>query len=111
MTEVLHAEIGVTKTCLGTVFISHEGLVIYCEICIYKNERLWIRMPEIWTSPQNKKRMCYWANKEISDEKQKLILGKVFDMLGLDLAKGIELRKNYFTTLQGKKKRIDKTKK
>lgn len=98
MSEVLKAEISVTRTRIGTLLLSHEGLILSCEICVYKDEKLWIRMPEIWTEKGKKCRLAFWESKELSDEKQVIILNKVFDMLNLDLAKAIELRKKFFTT-------------
>ena len=98
MLEVLSAEISVTKKRLGTVVINHEGLIVYCEICVYKDEKLWIRMPEYWTCKGNKIHLACWESKEISDEKQVIILNKVFAMLDLNLEKALELRKNFFTT-------------
>lgn len=98
MLEVINAEISVTKKRLGTVLINHEGLIVSCEICVYKDEKLWIRMPEFWTREGNKIQKAWWESKEISDEKQVIILNKVFAMLDLNLEKALELRKNFFTT-------------
>lgn len=98
MTEVLDAQISVTKKRIGTLLLNHEGLIVSCEICVYKDEKLWIRMPEIWTHKETKCRLAFWESKELSDQKQEIILNKVFAMLDLNLEKAIELRKNFFTT-------------
>ncbi len=98
MTIVLKAEIDITKRRIGKVFINHEGLVFWCDICIYNDEKLWIRMPEFWVDKKNKLRILNWENQEVSDEKQVFILKKVFDMLDLDLEKAICLKKDFFAT-------------
>lgn len=109
MTEVIHADIKVTPTRVGTVTINHEGLVVRCDICVYKNEKLWVRMPEYWITPESKVRICYWGSKELSDEKQVFILNKVFDMTGLDLQRAVKEKQAYWQSQ--KEKRIDKTRK
>lgn len=55
-------------------------------------------MPEFWTREGNKIQKAWWESKEISDEKQVIILKKVFTMLDLTLEKALDLRKNFFTT-------------
>ena len=98
MTIVISAEICVDRLRLGRVLLNHHGLVFCADICLYKEERLWIRMPEYWTTPTNKFKIAYWESKELSDEKQHLILKKVFDILGLDLQKGLQLKRDFLTT-------------
>jgi hypothetical protein len=98
VTQVLSAEISVTQRRIGRVTINHEGLIVCCEICVYNDEKLWIRMPEFWPNKQNKIRLAFWESKELSDQKQELILKKVFDMLDLNVEKAVQLRKDFFTT-------------
>lgn len=98
MLQVLNAQISITKKRLGILLINHEDLIVSCKICVYMNEKLWIRMPEFWTREGNKIQKSWWESKELLDEKQVIILNKVFAMIDLNLEKAIELRKNFFTT-------------
>jgi hypothetical protein len=98
---VLHAD----DNRIGRVNVSYHELEILCDICVYKQERLWIRFPERWMKDK-KIRLVHWKEKEISDQYQQIILNKVFEMVGLDLEKGLELKKNHLA----KKKKTDKNK-
>lgn len=96
MTQVLHAELAPTNRRVGIVVINHEGLTVCCEICVYKYEKLWIRMPEFWVNPTTKKRLVYWDSQQLSDEKQVFILKKVFDMLEWDLDTAVKIKRDFF---------------
>ncbi len=63
---------------------------------MYKENHLWIRMPEVWEKGVTKKRFCFWESQQQSDECQKIILGKVFDLIGLDISKAIQLKRQYY---------------
>jgi len=95
MLEVLHAEINPTSTRLGIVVIRYYELVVYCEICVYKEQNLWVRMPEIWTTTEFKRRLVYWENQKLSDLYQVIILKKVFDLIGLNLEEGIRIKREF----------------
>lgn len=97
MTDVLEAEISVSKRRIGRVVINHEGLIVCCDICLYKDQKLWIRMPEIWLDNEKKLRLVFWETQQISDEKQEIILNKVLDILDLDIEKAKKLKKDFFT--------------
>ncbi len=103
MIEVLYVEIKPCQFRLGSVFVRYHDLSIACDICIFKEERLWIRLPEKWISPTDKVSFVRWIDKEHSDKFQKLILSKVFDMVGLTLESAVEMKRELF------KKRKDLT--
>lgn len=96
MIEVIHVELKANKTRIGTVAVRYYGLIICCELCLYKNQNLWIRMPEMWTSKVNKRRMTYWEDKQISDQMQVLMLKQVADKTALTLEQAIEMKYHYF---------------
>lgn len=96
MIDIVKIEMKATSTRLGIVFVKYYDAVISCDICIYKDKNLWIRMPEIWLSKNVKRAFVFWEEKEKSDEFQNKVLKKVFDMIGLTLEKAIEMRKEFF---------------
>ena|SRR5687768_5132492 len=105
MLEVTEIEIKPSINRLGFLKLKYYELVIKCDICLYKENKLWIRMPEMWIDDRKKRFVC-WESQEISDEKQEIILNKVFDLVGLDLPKAVELKRNWCNS----KKNADKNK-
>ncbi len=96
MIDVKKIEIRPSSYRLGIVVIKYYDLVISCDLCVYKKEKLWLRMPEIWLSETDKKRFVWWEENSFSEEFQNIVLKKVFDMVGLTLEKAIEMRKDFF---------------
>jgi hypothetical protein len=96
MTEVLLVEVKPSAFRIGTVFLRYYDLSMSCDICLFKNERLWIRLPEMWISQTKKISFVRWIDKGHSDNFQKLILSKVFDMVGLTLESAIEMKDEFF---------------
>ncbi len=94
MIEVPCAAILVNRVRLGYVDVLYHELLIRCDICLFEDKKLWIKMPEKWIKGR-KYRFVYWPTKEKSDEVQQIVLNKVFDMLGLDLPLAIQLRDNW----------------
>ncbi len=96
MIEVLKIDMKTTKTRLGVVYIKYYNLVVCCDICIYKNENLWLRMPEIWLTPTIKRSFVFWESKQDSKDFQKDVLNKLFDMVGLTLESAMQMRAAFF---------------
>lgn len=89
---------------LGKILVKYYQIVLRCELVYHpKNNKAWVRMPEYWVSREEKKRYCYWDNKDISDEFQKVVLNKLFEKYDLDESKVAEL---FFTSRQ--KPKIEK---
>lgn len=103
MMEVLHAEIKPSKTRLGLVKIRYYDLTFFCDICVYRGEKLWLRLPQIWTSQESKSQLVFWEDKKKSDEFQLFVLSKIFDMIGLNLEGGIKIRKAFMEETRPKK--------
>lgn len=97
MLDVLSFEMKPTLDRIGVVIVSYYDLVILCDLCVYKDEKLWVRMPELWINKDTKKSFVSWKNKIISDEFQSQILKKVFDMVGITVEKAVKIRKDFFT--------------
>lgn len=95
MIDVKSAEIAPNKFRIGYVIVMYHDLRLRCEICLYKDIKLWIRMPEIWLNDAIKKRYVFWDETEKSDEFQKIILKKVFDLIGLTVESAIKIRNEY----------------
>ena len=101
MLQVMHVEIKPNDSRLGIVNLKYHDLWIKCDICLWKDQKLWIRFPETW-SRGVKLRHCYWESKEISDKHQQLVLKKVFDMIGLDLEQALILKKAFYNHKKNK---------
>lgn len=92
--EVVKVAIKTHKTRLATVLLKYYDLLMMCDLCIFKEERLWIRMPEIWRNEQ-KQRFCAWEKTETSEAFQREVLKQIEEKEGITLQKGIELRNAY----------------
>jgi hypothetical protein len=64
-------------------------------------------MPEVWLTPEIKRSYAWWETREESEEFQKIILKKVFDMVGLTLDQAIQMRKDFYSE-RNKMTRINK---
>lgn len=94
--HVVEARMCTNKFRIAEALVHYHGLGIYVDICLYKDEKLWVRMPEFWVTPKHKRRLTFWVNKADSDLCQEIILNKVFDMLELDVDKAMRERKRFF---------------
>lgn len=94
--HVVEAKMSVNKFRIAEVLVNFHGLGLYLDVCLYKDEKLWVRMPEIWIKRTDKRRFAFWFSREDSDKCQEIILNKVFDMLELNVDKAIAERKRFF---------------
>ena len=94
--HVIEAKLAVNSFRIAEVLVRYYCLGLYLDICLYKEKKLWVRMPEIWLHRTNKRKFGFWFEKTDSDKCQEIILNKVFDMLGLDLDKAIKEKRNFF---------------
>lgn len=95
--RVQEAKLSVTKFRVAQALVKYHELGFYVDICLYKEEKLWVRMPEMWVNKTKKKRFFFWIDKTDSDRFQEIVLNKVFDMLGLDLATAIKEKNAFFS--------------
>lgn len=96
MLSVLEAKVDPSKTRIGTVVIGYYNLVLQCDLCLYKNEHLYVRLPEWRILPEEKRRLAFFPTKDVSDTFQEKILGMVQDMLEITVDKAIAIKKDYF---------------
>jgi hypothetical protein len=77
---------------IGTILIDYHGLMIRCQLAYYsKGKNIWVRLPEKWIKPDQKLSYCFWPSKEKSDEFQKEVINKIFDMYDLTFEKVVEI--------------------
>lgn len=95
--HVVEAKLAVNSFRIAEVLVKYHGLGLYLDVCLYKDEKLWVRMPEIWLHRTNKRKFGFWFEKADSDKCQEIILNKVFDMLGLDLDAAIKEKRDFFS--------------
>ena len=97
MIELINFEISPTKKRVGSAIVKYYDLYIFCDVCVYKREKLWIKMPEFWFTETKKTRFVYWGNQKRSDEFQNQVLQLILEKHGFDILKGIEEMKNEFS--------------
>ena len=95
MPTIKEVELKINKSRIGIAHIEYHGLVMMCEICVYKKMKIWIRMPEVWMTPDFKKKFIYWPDKSKSDEFQKKIVSSLEKDHGFSLELALELKKRY----------------
>lgn len=96
MIEVVNVNIQACAFRMGCVLVKYHELLICCDLCLYKDQNFWIRMPETWVSNKTKRQFVFWDNLEKSDDFQKEVLKKVFDVIPLTLESAIKMRKDFF---------------
>lgn len=76
--EILEFKLKADARKLGTILIRYHELEMKCEL-VYnrKDDRMWVRMPEVWLTPEKKVSYCHWPNRTISDKFQKEVLNKL----------------------------------
>ncbi len=97
MIEVVSVEKCPTRQSLAKVIIKYYDLTMYCELCMFKDQNLWIRMPEIWRTKTYKQKYVWWGDDKVSSAFQVVVLKKVFDMLDLPLDATMKEVKDFFT--------------
>lgn len=86
--EVISCETRACKKKVACLLIRYCEMILKCDLVYHpKYDKAWVRMPEVWITPQKKIHYCYWPTKEKSDEFQKEVLKKIFDKYSLDLDK------------------------
>ena len=106
MFQVLAHKICPTPMRIGWMTVKYYGLVFRCNIMVYKREKIFIRMPEVFLQGV-KYPFAAWSNKKDSDAFQNQMLKYLMEKEALNLEKAV------FLKLQGhrKKKKLDKNKK
>jgi hypothetical protein len=94
--HVEEVHMAVSKFRIAQAVVKYHELGFYVDICLFKEEKLWVRMPEIWITPTRKRRFFFWVDKADSDRFQEIVLNKVFDMLGLNLEIAIKEKNAFF---------------
>ena len=95
--HVIEARLAVNSFRIAEVLVRHHSLGLYLDVCLYKEEKLLVSIPEIWIHKKQKK-VWVWFNKTDYDECQRIVLNKVFDMLGLDLETAIKEQTSFLIT-------------
>lgn len=84
---------GPTK--LAILTIKYHELLMKCELVYFPSEnKVWVRMPELWLNPHKKFSCAWWPRKAFSDEFQKVVLNKIFDKYDLSVEKVAEMHKS-----------------
>ncbi len=106
MLEVLRVIIRPGPRRIACVHVKYHDIILMCDLCIYKNEKLWIRMPEHWATPTLKVSSAHWEDKAISDTFQMMVLDMIKKQMGFDLKAAIKIKQEWLS----KKKKADKNK-
>jgi hypothetical protein len=106
MIEVLNYEIKPTPMRLGWINVRYHDILIRCSICVFKDEKLFVRMPEMFLK-ERKMQFVSWISRKHSNAFQNQMLEYLKEKEGLDLAKAVILKAQG----QEKKKKDDNNKK
>jgi hypothetical protein len=49
-----------------------------------ENQKVWVRMPEIWVTKKHKFKYCYWPETAVSDTFQNTLLKQLFEKYKLN---------------------------
>ncbi len=94
MIDVEMFKISLNAGRIAAIHVRYHDCLLMCDLCLYKREKLWIRMPERWTGV-HKIRYIYWDSKEISDKFQNRVLEIIRDKYKFDLPDAVKLLVNH----------------
>ena len=89
--EVLEFKKKVTAERLGILTIRYYNIVMKCDLVLYRNERLWIRMAETWKN-ETKRRFVWWNEPESSTIFQTTCLALLHEKFDMHLDAAIEMK-------------------
>jgi len=95
MFKVKNLHIKADKYRIGYLTVKYYDLDILCDLCLYKDESLWIRLPQIWRDKQHKISFNFWCDKEKSDLFQKEVLQQVIQQTGVTVESAIAMIKEF----------------
>ncbi len=73
--ELIYLNLENSKHRLGTVVAKYYAMPHLFELRYYvPEEKLWVKMPEIWSKVNKKVQFAWWETKEESDEFQEIML-------------------------------------
>ena len=96
MIEILEIKIEPNNMRIGVVSVKYYNLLMLCEICVYKDSHLWVKMPQWWVTTTHRIRFAFWETDEQFSEFQALILAKALEVHGLNFEMGLSIKKKYF---------------
>jgi hypothetical protein len=75
MIDLLDFKMKITNRYIGRSLLKFNGLIMKCEV-VYsaQNDRVWIRMPEVWFNKDIKTKFCWWESEETSKQFQKDVI-------------------------------------
>ena len=101
--DVLECKIFPTKRRIGSLLVQYGELLMNCDLKYYvPGDRAWVKMPEVWLTPDKKVKFCFWPTKELSEEFQKKVLNKIFDKYDLSFEKIVELHDSVYKKVEKK---------
>lgn len=90
--EVLNCLIKPCSHRVGFLEIRYGVMHMKCDLAyLPKARHVWVRMPEIWTSPNHKHCFCRWPSKQISDLFQGEVLRQIYEKYDLSHQKVVEI--------------------
>lgn len=87
---------------LASLTVKYHDLMIKCDLCLFNEEKLWVRMPEVWMKKQQKQQFVFWPGKDLSDEFQKEVIKQVMEKTGLTMSKAIEIKRGIMAESKAK---------
>ena len=107
--EIIRFEMKPTLKQMGVLLIRYHDLHLKCQLCLaVKTGHLWIRMPEVWMTPERKTSFCHWPEKEISDMFQDEVKNQLREKHKVITEDVIALHKSMMDAKFSKKKLVKK---
>lgn len=78
-------------TQVGNLIIKYHDVFIKCRLKVFKKQKLWIVMPELWSSKTEKCRIVFWPTQELSDDFQKKVLDQLAEKFQMNIEKAQKL--------------------
>jgi len=94
MIELVKVEFKPSSNRIAALQVRYYKALLMVDLCIYREERLWVRMPEMWLGDQ-KIKFIHWE-KEDSDIIQETVLKQLFEMVGFNLDSALKMKDEYF---------------
>lgn len=101
MLEIIKVEIVPTAKKIGSLQVRYYDLLLECEIVFHSKpgeQKLWIRMPEIWFTKEKKMQFAKWISPEASANFQNSIIKLLKEEHSLGLAEAQHHHAEYANT-------------
>lgn len=78
--DIQEFKVKITPRSIAQIIVRYGLMQIKCDLVYYKkDDKFWVRMPEVWFNPKRKTRFAWWPTRDVSDLFQVVVLEKLFN--------------------------------